>query len=144
MFRKILVAYDGSDGAKRALAKAGEIAEAGKAEIHVLTVGRIPEHAETVGKAQKAKEQAKTFYSKIIEEVSALLKRRGLNASTRLEFGKPGDVILRVAEELAVDLVVMGTNGQSAVTERFVGTTVDKVVDQAHCSVLLEAMPALQ
>jgi nucleotide-binding universal stress UspA family protein len=43
MFKKILVAYDGSEGAKLALAKAGEIAQVGRAEIHVLTVGRIPE-----------------------------------------------------------------------------------------------------
>jgi nucleotide-binding universal stress UspA family protein len=51
-----------------------------------------------------------------------------------MEFGKPGDVILRVVEKLGVDLVVMGTKGQSALTERFRGTTVDKVVERAHCS----------
>ena len=141
MFKKILVAYDGSEGAKFALAKAGKIAEVGKAEIHVLTVGRIPEHAGTAGKARKAKEQAKAFYSKIIDEVSALLKTQGLKASTRLEFGKPGDVILRVAEELEVDLLIIGTKGQSALSERLLGTTVDKVVERAHCSVLLEATP---
>lgn len=141
MFKRILVAYDGSDGAKLALAKAGKIAEVGKADIHILTVGRIPEHAETIDKAQKAKDQAKAFYSKIIEEVSGLLKKQGLNASTHMEFGKPGDVILRVAEELGVNLVVLGTKGQSALTGKFLGTTVDKVVDQARCSVLLEAMP---
>jgi nucleotide-binding universal stress UspA family protein len=141
MFKKILVAYDGSEGAKFALAKAGELAEVGKAEIHILTVGRIPEYAETIRKGQKAKDQAKAFYSKIIEEVNALLKKQGLNAATHMEFGKPGDVILKVAEELGVDLLVMGTKGQSALTGRFLGTTVDKVVERAHCSVLLEAMP---
>ena len=141
MFKKILVAYDGSEGAKLALAKAGQIAQVGRAEIHVLTVGRIPEYAETVSKAQKAREQAKAFYSKIIEDVSSLLKKQGLKANTRVEFGKPGDVILRVAEELEVDLLVMGTKGPSALSERFLGTTVDKVVEHAHCSVLLEATP---
>lgn len=114
----------------------------GKAEIHVLTVGRIPEHTETASKVQKAKEKARTFYSKIIEEVTVLLKRQGVNATTRVEFGKPGDVIVRVAEELGVDLLVMGTKGRSPLTERFLGTTVDKVVERARCSVLLEAMPA--
>jgi nucleotide-binding universal stress UspA family protein len=141
MFKKILVAYDGSEGAKVALAKAGEIAEIGNAELHVLTVGRIPEHAETASRAQKAKEQAKAFYSKIIDEVGALLSRQGVKASTRVEFGKPGDVIVKVAEELGVDLLVMGAKGRSPLTERFLGATVDKVVEHARCSVLLEATP---
>jgi nucleotide-binding universal stress UspA family protein len=39
MFERILVAYNGSEGAKRALVKAGEIAKVAEAEIHVLTVG---------------------------------------------------------------------------------------------------------
>jgi nucleotide-binding universal stress UspA family protein len=141
MFKKILVAYDGSEGAKLALAKAGEIAEVGKAEIHILTVGRIPEHAGTAGKARKAEEQAKEFYSKIIEEVSIFLKTQGMKASTRLEFGKPGDVILKVAEELGADLLVMGTKGESVLDERATGTTVDKVLERSRCSVLLEAPP---
>lgn len=81
MFKKILVAYDGSDGAKLALAKAGEIAEIGNSELHVLTVGRIPEYAETEGRAQKAKEQASAFYAKIIEEVGALLGRQELKGA---------------------------------------------------------------
>jgi nucleotide-binding universal stress UspA family protein len=141
MFKKILVAYDGSDSAKVALAKAGKIAKVGKAEIHVLTVGRIPEHAETVTKLQKARERAEAFYSKIVHEVGAQLKKQGLNGKTRLEFGKPGDVILNVAEELGVDLLVMGSKGRAPLTERALGTTVDKVVEHARCSVLLEARP---
>ncbi len=71
MLKKILVAYDGSEGAKLALAKAGEIAQVCRAESEVLTARRIPEYAETVSKAQKARDQAKAFYSKIIEDVSS-------------------------------------------------------------------------
>lgn len=114
MFKKILVAYDGSDGAKLALAKAGKIAEVDNAEIHILTVGRIPEHAGTAGKARQAKEQTKEFYSKIIEEVSIFLKTQGMKASTRLEFGKPGDVILKVAEELRLTCLSWGRKGNQS------------------------------
>jgi nucleotide-binding universal stress UspA family protein len=41
MFKKILVAYDGSEEAKLALAKAGQIAEVGEAEIHILMLERV-------------------------------------------------------------------------------------------------------
>jgi len=65
------------------------------------------------------------------------LQRRGLSATVHIDFGKPGDVILRIAEDLGVDLVVMGTNPHSPLRRRFLGATVDKVVDHAHCSVLV-------
>lgn len=137
MFKKILLAYDGSEGAKLALEKVAEMAKTAAAELHLLAVGRIPEYAETVSEVEEAREQAKGFYAKIMDEAATSLKRQGLSADVRIDFGKPGDVILRVAEELGADLVVLGTNPHSALRRRVLGATVDKVVDHAHCSVLV-------
>jgi nucleotide-binding universal stress UspA family protein len=100
-------------------------------------VGRIPEYAETVSEVNEAREQASNFYSKIMDEATRNLSQRGLAAISHVEFGKPGDVILRMAEDLKADLVVLGTNLHSALRRRFLGATVDKVVDRAHCSVLV-------
>src|SRR5437867_13410283 len=91
MFKKILVAYDGSDGSKLALEKAGEIAKMSGAEVYLLAVGRIPEYAETVSEVEEAKEQANNFYSKIMDEAIRNLGQRGLEATSHIEFGKPGD-----------------------------------------------------
>lgn len=137
MFNKILLAYDGSDGSKLAFEKAAEIAKLTIADFHILAVGRIPEYAETVSEVNEAKEQASNFYSKIMDEATRNLSQRGLAAISHIEFGKPGDVILRMAEDLKADLVVLGTNLHSALRRRFLGATVDKVVDRAHCSVLV-------
>jgi nucleotide-binding universal stress UspA family protein len=137
MFKKILLAYDGSDGSKLALDKAAELAKAAQAEFHILAVGRIPEYAETVSEVEEATEQATSFYSKVTDEAARTLKQRGLTATSHIEFGKPGDVILRIAEDLKADLVILGTNPHSALRRRFLGATVDKVVDRAHCSVLV-------
>lgn len=137
MFKKILLAYDGSAGAKLALQRIVEIAKVATTELHMLAVGRIPEYAETVSEVEEAREQAKTFYSKIMDEAINDLNQRGLSAKVHIDFGKPADVILRVAEDLGVDLAVMGTNLHSPLRRRFLGATVDKVVDHAHCSVLV-------
>ena len=137
MFKKILLAYDGSDGSKLALEKAADVAKTSGAEFHILAVGRIPEYAETVSEVDEAKEQAGSFYSKIMDEAIHKLGQRGLTAASHIDFGKPGDVILRIAENLKVDLVVLGTNLHSALRRRVLGATVDKVVDHAHCSVLV-------
>ena len=137
MFKKILVAYDGSEGAKLALTKAREIAQAAKADLHILAVGRIPEYAETVSEVEEEKEQAQNYYSKIMDEASKQVKQQGLTPTVHIDFGKPADTILRISENLQVDLVVLGTHPHAAVRRRFLGATVDKVIDHAHCSVLV-------
>ena len=137
MFKKILVAYDGSEGAKLALEKSGEIVGAAHAELHLLAVGRIPEYAETVSETEEAREQAKSYYSKVMEDAAEHLKQRGLSAKIHIDFGKPADTILRIAEDLRVDLLVLGTHPHSALRRRVLGATADKVIDHAHCSVLV-------
>ncbi|TMA10060.1 MAG: universal stress protein [Deltaproteobacteria bacterium] len=137
MFKKILLAYDGSDGAKLALERVAELAKVTKTELHMLAVGRIPEYAETMSEVEEAREQAKNFYSKIMEDAVESLRQRELEAKVHIDFGKPGDVILRIAEDLIVDLIVLGTKPHSALRRRFLGATVDKVVDHALCSVLV-------
>lgn len=119
MFKKVLVAYDGSDGARLALGKAADIGRVAGAELHILAVGRIPEYAETVSEVEEAKEQATSFYSKIVEIAGRDLNQKGLRVATRIEFGKPGDVILRIAEETGADLIILGTKPHSPFEEGF-------------------------
>ena len=137
MFNKILVAYDGSEGAKLALEKVADLAKFASAEFHLLAVGRIPEYAETVSETEEAREQARSYYSKIMDDATDYLKQRGLSGKIHIDFGKPADTILRIAENLSVDLLVLGTHPHSAVRRRVLGATVDKVIDHAHCSVLV-------
>lgn len=137
MFKKILVAYDGSDGAKLALGKAVAVVKAAKAEIHIVAVGRIPEYAETVSEVEEEREQAQSYYSKIMEEAANQLKQQELSPIVHIDFGKPADTILRIAKDLGVDLLVLGTHPHSVVRRRVLGATVDKVIDHAHCSVLV-------
>ena len=137
MFNRILVAYDGSDGSKLALQRVSEFARLAPTELHLLAVGRIPEYAETVSEVEEAREQAKGFYSKVMDEAAGSLKQEGLSAAVHIDYGKPADVILRFAEDLSADLIVMGTKPHSALRRRVLGATVDKVVDHAHCSVLV-------
>lgn len=136
MFERIVIAFDGSEGALDALARTVRLAGEGS-EVHVVAVGRIPEYAETVGEVEEAKEQAGRFYRRAVDEAVESLRAEGVTATSHIEFGKPGDTILRVAEALQADLIVLGTNRHSALRRRVLGATVDKVVDRAHCSVLV-------
>jgi nucleotide-binding universal stress UspA family protein len=136
MFAKILLAYEGSDGSRLALRRTAEIAR-GAGEVLVLAVGRIPEYAETVSEVEEAKDQAGRHYDRLVEEAAAELRAAGIDAEGHVDFGKPGDVIVRHAEEIGADLIVMGTTPHSELKRRVLGATADKVVRRAHCSVLV-------
>jgi nucleotide-binding universal stress UspA family protein len=140
MFKKIVLAYDGSEGATLALQHTAELATGG-AEVLVLAVGRIPEYAETVSEVEEAKEQAGRHYDRAVGEAAEALRGHGIAASGHVDFGKPADVIVRHAEETGADLIVLGTNPHTVLKRRVLGATVDKVVDHAACSVLVVRQP---
>src|SRR5919106_6457364 len=104
---KIVVGYDGSDGAKRALDRAitlagddGRITVVGAAETHArpgITTGARLDPSEIERRR------------KDLEEAKALLAERGVDAETVEAEGDPGNVILDTAKD--ADLVVVGSRG---------------------------------
>jgi len=137
MFNKILLAYDGSEGSKNAFEKTIELVSKFNSELFILSVGRIPEYAEVISEVEEAKEQAYNYFYKILLEASKKLEEKGIKANTIIRYGKPGKVIVDVAEELKVDLIVLGIRKHSPLARRLLGATADKVVDTANCSVLV-------
>jgi nucleotide-binding universal stress UspA family protein len=58
------------------------------------------------------------------------------NVLIRVLSGHPASEILNFVEQEAVDLVVMGTHGLAGLAHFFLGSTAEKVVRRALCSVL--------
>lgn len=58
------------------------------------------------------------------------------NTSARVLSGHPASEILNFINEEKVDLVVMGTHGLTGIAHFFLGSTAEKVVRRADCSVL--------
>lgn len=135
MFKKVVLAYDGSPGAHLALQRTIAIAQG--ADVLVLAVGRIPEYAETVSEVEEAKEQASRHYRATVEQAAHDLGKAGIAARGDVEYGKVGDTIVRRAEEYGADLIVVGTNPHTALKRHILGASANKVVDHAHCSVLV-------
>jgi len=119
MFRTVLVAYDGSAGAKRALDAAIWVAWREEAEL-------IEEH--------RFEQQE---CARLLKEAEAYAASRGRTLRAEVRIGHPAQQIVRVARALEVDLIVIGHSGLSAVWGPFLGTTAEKVSRHAPCSVLL-------
>ncbi len=137
MFQKILLGFDGSEGARRALERAADLARASGARLYLVGVGRLPEYAETAGEIEEAREQAEAFYGRRLEEAQRALQKLGVEAVTHVTIGKPSEQILRIAAEFGVDLIVLGVHPHHPLRRRLLGGTADKIVDSAECSVLV-------
>ncbi len=138
MYKKILLPYDGSESSKIALERLIEFLPIIKGEIILLAVGRIPEYAETISEIEEAEEQANKYYEKILAEASKIIEENGVTPKTMIRYGKPGDVIIKTAEEIHADLIILGTKKHPTfLNRRTIGPVADKVVENAHCSVLV-------
>jgi nucleotide-binding universal stress UspA family protein len=69
-----------------------------------------------------------------LEKLASRARTEGVEARVRMEIGNPIGVILARAE--AFDLVVMGTHGRGGFERVMLGSTTERVVNLAPCSVL--------
>jgi nucleotide-binding universal stress UspA family protein len=121
MFKKILIGYDGYESSLLALEKGLHLAEELKAEVIVLSVASILEYAETVSEVEEAKEQARKYYAYVLSDVERLVKGKDLKVQTLIRFGKPAEVILHTAEEMGIDLIILGPSKYSYLRRRILG-----------------------
>ncbi|MFP3866788.1 MAG: universal stress protein [Desulfobacteraceae bacterium] len=138
MFKKILLAYDGSEGAKRALALGIDLARMHQAKLCALAVWeRLPRFSGTIDEVKEEKEFADRQYGEILSDAQVQAQESGLEMQTILRLGHPAQTIVQVATEGQYDLILMGHSGLSGVWAKFLGTTAEKVSRHAPCSVLI-------
>jgi nucleotide-binding universal stress UspA family protein len=132
---RILVGYDGSEPAKRALQRVADMAGP---DDEVLVVAVAEMHARAVlteGAQLDPSELPKR--RRDLEEANAFLAERGVEAETILAQGEPGDAIVKIAHERDADLIVVGHRGMNALERILLGSVSSKVVHRAPCDVLV-------
>lgn len=135
--KKILVPTDFSAPAAQALQFAVDAAKASKGSIHLMHVVDLPlinDLTPTIyvddGIVKDSVAKAEKSFEKFIE------KYKGVVITTSVEYGNPSMAILKLIEELKIDLVVMGTSGASGLKEIFVGSNTEKIVRGAKVPVI--------
>lgn len=138
MYKRILVAYDGSEGAQKALIAGIKLAQIHQAQLFALAVEeKLPKFPGTIDEVQEEKELANKFYGRLLAEAQNKAQEAGLELKTLIRAGHPAKTIVQVAKEGKFDLLVVGHTGLSAVWAAFLGTTAEKVSRHAPCSVLI-------
>lgn len=137
MFKKILVAVDGSNNSDRAVEAAAEIAVAHGSGFTICHVFYIPEYYRS-DLSGPLRDAVREDAERILEHAKKVATDAGIQAETRLlKKGHPADAILALAEELGVGLVVLGVRGKTPDEARPMGSVSGAVAERAVCSVLL-------
>ena len=131
---KILVAYDGSEAAQRALGRAAELAPADNT-IAIISVVPVMQGGGRGGGIDPT--SGASEHRAMLDEAQAKLREQGIEASTVEGVGHPAETICEAAERGGFDLIVMGSRGLNAVERFLIGSISDRVVRHAHCDVLV-------
>ena len=136
-FRRILVAYDGSEAARHALEAALDLAELGGGSVEALGVeGPLPRYAATIGEVDEMVRERERYFAEVLNEAHAVAAGRAQEISTVVRPGHAAEIIVRHAEETQADLIVVGHRGHF-LHDFALGSTAARVTRHAHCPVLV-------
>ena len=134
--KKIVLGYDESDSAKRALERAAQLAKAFDSELIVTSVARV---MTSIGRSAGPVDPTDTPEDHIeeLEHARTYLEGEGLKAEYLPGLGQPADTIAQLAQERGADLIVLGTHEPSAIGRLFGQSVSDSVAHKVHCDVLI-------
>lgn len=136
MFRSILVGWDGSDHARRALAEAIDLARTQQAKLTLLTVAAPPPEWPGFVPATMTDEDLVGDAERLVGEGRALVPD-GIAVSGLTAVGQPGTELVRRALEAEHDLIVMGSRGRGPLRSALLGSASHHVLNQAAVPVLV-------
>lgn len=128
MYRRILIAYDGSDYSKKAFERALHLASLNKAELYVLSVVRTLEIADDV-ETEAVIENSREYHKKLLAPLQGVAAKQGVKAHFEVAVGHPAEQIIYDADRHNVDLIVLGHRGRSKFARMLLGS-VSKIVSQ--------------
>jgi len=136
-YKTILLAYDGTAEGRRALLEGAELAKRCHAVTHLLAV--ISDSAgESLARGAGAEPGQRTvFYRTTVEAGVKFFKDMGLDATSHVEHGDPVEEIVKLAEEVQADLVVVGHRERGALARWWSTPTSMSLLDKLSCSLLV-------
>ena len=141
IYRKIMVAADGSEHVKRAVATAIEIAKLSGAKLYAVYVMANDEFSMPYPKNVELEKTFLDYFRTEGKEATAYVETTGKDENVEVESvileGSPAHEIVDFAEGNDIDLIVMGTHGKNAIERFLLGSVAENVVRHSEKAVLV-------
>ena len=146
MYKRILVAIDGSDTSERALHEGIALAREHRARLRLVhVVDELTAQGEAPSTPADFWKAVRKAGALILESARARAAQDGIEAETKLlEIRSFGSLVRRIpnlivedARRWNADLIVIGTHGRRGLSKLLLGSVADGVVRTAGMSVLL-------
>ncbi len=135
MLEVVAVGSDGSSTADGAVAMAAELARRYDARLVLLSAFGKDEDRPPGPEAEV--DWASSSAARLQESLARTerkLRAQGIDCSTSIDEGKPGEVLVRLAEECGADVLVVGSKGMH---RKVLASVPNTVTHKAACSVLV-------
>jgi nucleotide-binding universal stress UspA family protein len=130
--KKILVAYDGGEPARRALNLTAELAHQFGAAVSVISV--TPVHP---GRTPIDPWDDRPVHLNELVEAQEILRQQGVVAELLSPAGNPANTIERIAAEGEFDAVIVGSRGLGTVSRALQGSTSEHIATHAETTVII-------
>jgi nucleotide-binding universal stress UspA family protein len=134
--KKILVPVDFSESSRKAFAYAVSFARQFAAEILLLHIVEFIPTPELVV-AESGYLNARLRENATRELANWRKEMEPFQLKTSVEDGIPHREIVRIADEINADLIILGTEGRTGLSHLLIGSTAERVVRHAHCPVMV-------
>ena len=127
----IAIATDFSTRSNRALRQAGLLAQARNVQLHIIHVVDEDQPADLIRMEQREATRV------LVEQIASMPELSGVRCNPVVTTGHAFDGILRAAESMKPELIVMGQHRKQLLLDMFVGTTIERVVRGGRYPVLM-------
>jgi nucleotide-binding universal stress UspA family protein len=133
---RVVVGFDGSEAAIRALGRAADDIEPGG----TLTVVTVEPTAHSQGVLSEDLLSASPDAARLLDEARLSLGvRDDITIEPIVRKGDPAAIVLEAARDAGADLIVIGRRGRDFAARALLGSVAERVVNQAPCDVLVVA-----
>ena len=133
--KTIVVGYDETEAAERALSRAADLAAAFGSELVVTSVAPVLVGSREMGAVDPADPPEQ--HQQELEAARSKLDGRGIEARYELTVGDPATAIVELADSVEADLIVVGTRQPSLVSSILGSSVSGAVKRKAHSDVLI-------
>ncbi|WP_246941753.1 universal stress protein [Bacillus pinisoli] len=137
MYKKIVLASDGSEHSKRAAENAIHIASCSQdSMIEVVYVVDMGKAKSEVLRNWNSADLSDTRKERM-KEVERMTKEVGVSYTLTILHGEPGPTIVDYINKNNIDIAVIGSRGLNGLQEFVLGSVSHKVAKRANCPVLI-------